>query len=156
MVVIRHPDEAVPEFAVSKPNLSVRASLRGYVRFHEPLLRYRWGFVTASFEEVHADLASVIRRLNERFGTAFGEFEATGSNVNGVHADVERDYGERKGSAPGMLQTKDDQRGGSARSAGRGYLPLSPKIRARTEYDRSELAVLRSRARTVYDELAGG
>ena len=143
LVVIRHPNEAVPEFAVSKPSLSVRAILRGYVRFHEPLLPHQWGFVTASFEEVHSDFTSVIRRINERFGTAFGEFEATESNVSAVYSDVERDYEERKGAAPRILRAKAD-------------LDLATVDRARIEYDRRELAVLRSRARTVYEELAGG
>ncbi len=138
LVVIRHPDEAVPEFSVSKPNLSVRAILRGYIRFYEPLLPHRWGFVTASFEDVLSDFTSVIRRINERFGTAFDEFEATQSNLDAVHTDVERDYEERKGSAPPLLQAKDEPR------------------RGRSEYDRSEQAVLRNRARTIYEELAGG
>jgi hypothetical protein len=144
LVVIRHPDEAVPEFATSKPNLSVRAILRGFVRFYEPLLPHRWGFVTARFEDVLTDFTPVIRRINKRFGTAFVEFEATRSNLDAVYSEVERDYGERKGSAPRLLHAKDDQRGGAG------------KDRAWTEYGRSELAVLRSRARTVYDELAGG
>ena len=143
LVVIRHPDEAVPEFVVSKPNLSVRAILRGYVRFYEPLLPLRWGFVTASFDEVLSDFTSVIRRINERFGTAFDEFEATAANLDAVHTDVERDYEERKGSAPRLLQAKDDRRGAG-------------NERARTEYKQRELAILRSRARTVYEELAGG
>ena len=143
LVVIRHPDEAVPEFAVSKPNLSVRAILRGYVRFHEPLLPYRWGFVTARFEDVLSDFTSVIRRINERFGTTFAEFEATESNVTAVYSDVEHDYEERKGSAPRILRAEDD-------------LDRATLDRARIEYDRSELVVLRSRARTLYEELTGG
>ncbi|HEX2069925.1 MAG TPA: hypothetical protein VHH54_06955, partial [Actinomycetota bacterium] len=143
LVVIRHPDEAVPEFGVSKPNLSVRAILRGYIRFYQPLLPHRWGFATASFDEVHSDFNSVIRRINERFGTAFDEFEATQSNLDAVHTDVERDYEERKGSAPRLLHANDD-------------LDRATVDRARSEYERSEQVVLRSRARTIYAQLAGG
>jgi hypothetical protein len=143
LVVIRSPEEAVPEFARSKPNLSVSSIIRGYVRFYESLLPFRGGFVVVRFEDVLTDFGSVIRRINERFGTSFAKLEATRSNVNAVHADVERDYGERKGSAPAILQTKDDRRKD----------PLGD--RARTEYKRNDLAVLRNRARTVYEELIG-
>lgn len=56
--------------------------LRGYLRFYEPLRPYRGGFVVADFPEVvEGGLGSVIRRLNERFGTSFSEFEATEANV---------------------------------------------------------------------------
>jgi hypothetical protein len=143
LVVIRSPDEAVPEFARSKPNLSVSSIIRGYVRFYESLLPFRGGLVVARFEDVLSDFGSVTRRINERFGTSFAELEATRSNVNAVHADVEREYGERKGSAPAILQTKDD----------RLKDPLGD--RARTEYKRNDLAVLRNRARTLYEELIG-
>jgi hypothetical protein len=143
LVVIRSPEEAVPEFATSKPNLSVSSIIRGYVRFYESLLPFRGSFVVARFEDVLSDFGSVIRRINERFGTSFAELEATRSNVNAVHADVARDYGERKGSAPAILQTKDDRRND----------PLGS--RARTEYKRHNVAVLRSRARTLYEELIG-
>lgn len=143
LVVIRHPDQAVPEFAVSKPNLTVQAILRGYVRFHEPLLPFRYGFITARFDDILSDFGSVIRRINQRFGTAFAELEAADSALNAVHDDVERDYQERRGSAPGILQAKPDR-------------PDAVRDRARTEYDRPELATQRNRARTVYAELAGG
>ncbi|HEX2089550.1 MAG TPA: hypothetical protein VHI54_06450 [Actinomycetota bacterium] len=144
LIVIRHPDEAVLDFAQSKPNLSVGAILQGYVRFHEPLLPHRWGFVTARFGDVLSDFNSVIRLVNDRFGTAFEEFDATQNNLAAVHADVERDYEERKGSAPRILQAKDDRPVGA------------PEDGAEAEYHRNELVVLRTRARTVYEELAGG
>ncbi len=144
LVVIRHPGEAVPEFAASKPNLPVKAILRGYIRFYEPLLAYRSGFVTAPFSDVVGDFGSVVRRVNLRFATSFDALDATPSNVAAVHADVERDYEQRRRSAPGLLQSNDDRLGGDLHE------------RARTEYDRSDLAVLRSRARTIYDDFAGG
>ncbi len=140
LVVIRHPDEAVPEFAVSKPNLSVPAILRGYVDFYEPLLPFRTGLVAAQFEDILSDFGSVIRRINERFGTAFAEFDATQSNLNAVHADIERDYEERRGSSPAILQATDERRDDDLQD------------RARTVYNRTGLAGLRSRARTLYDE----
>jgi hypothetical protein len=81
LVLVRDPEEAVLELVISKPNLTVRQALRGYVRFYRPLLPYREGFVTATFAQVTSDFGAVIRRLNERFGTSFREFEHTEENV---------------------------------------------------------------------------
>jgi hypothetical protein len=145
LVVIRHPDEAVLEFASSKPNIPVAAILRGYIRFYQPLRPFKHGFVTATFEQVHADLGAVIRRVNERFWTAFLEFVPNQGSVRAAHRDVERDYRRRQGSAPAIL-------GASARQPATEREEAAD--RARRTYQHPALAARRARARTLYDEFA--
>ncbi len=144
LVVVRPPDEAVPEFAASKPNIPLREILRGYVRFYEPLIPYQTGFVVGRFEEVLSDFGSVIRRLNERFSTSFNEFEASPEAVRAANRDVERDYERRQGSAPTLLgrssEISEDERARLAE-------------RVRSDYLRSDLAGLRGKARAIYEEL---
>ena len=139
LVVIRDPGQAVPEFAASKPNLSVRAILRGYVRFYEPLLPHRSGFVAGQFDEVLADFGSVVRKLNQRFATTFTEFEPAEPNLAAVHAEVDEEYRQRKGAAPAILGSVETSAGEQVE-------------RSRVDYARPDVASLRSRARTLYDE----
>ncbi len=144
LVVVRDPDDAVPEFAASKPNIPVGEILRGYVRFYESLVPYGTRFVVGAFEEVLSDFPSVIRRINRRFSTSFQEFQATEEALRAAHADVERDYQRRQGSAPAILGTTRGTSGDQ--SAGLG-------ARLRSEYARSGLGSLRSKAKRLYDEL---
>ena len=81
MVLIREPEEAVLEFVLVKPNLSIGQALRGYLRFYGPLLEHRDSFVVGSFPEVTTDFGKVMGKLNERFGTDFLTFEHTEENV---------------------------------------------------------------------------
>jgi hypothetical protein len=71
LLMIREPADAALALVESKPFLTSNDALRGWIRFHEPLVRVRPRIVVATFEQVHEDLASVVERLNDRFGTAF-------------------------------------------------------------------------------------
>jgi hypothetical protein len=81
LVLIREPEEAVLGWVVYKGNISIGQALRAYRRFYAPLLPHRRRLVVASFGQVITDFGAVIRRVNERFGTTFGEFEHTEENV---------------------------------------------------------------------------
>jgi hypothetical protein len=98
LVLTRPPVEAVVSLLIRDPDLPVPAALRGYVRFYEPLVRYRSRLVVGTFDEVISDFGSVIRRINERFGTSFGLFEHNSANLNRIAAEIERDYGLREAS----------------------------------------------------------
>jgi hypothetical protein len=63
------------------PLVTLEKGLKDYVRFYRRILPYRDRFVVARFEEVSTDFGEVIRRLNERFGTSFQEFQHTEANV---------------------------------------------------------------------------
>jgi hypothetical protein len=92
LVLVRDPEDAALEFVIRRPSLSIRQAIRGYVRFYEPLLPHRAGFVVGSFDDVTSDFGTVIRRVNDRFGTHFAEFEHTPENVRACFDEIERHY----------------------------------------------------------------
>jgi hypothetical protein len=92
LVLVRDPEDAVLELVIRRPALSIRQALRGYLRFYRPLLAHRDGFVVGSFVDVTSDFGAVIRRVNERFGASFAEFEHTRENVRACFDDIERHY----------------------------------------------------------------
>jgi hypothetical protein len=89
VVLIREPEESVLGWVVYKGNISIGQALRAYRRFYAPLIPHRDRFVTAPFDEVTADFGGVIRRVNERFGTSFAEFDHTKENVHELFRHME-------------------------------------------------------------------
>ena len=81
IVVIREPEGAVLSQVVREPHVSIRSGLVAYARFYERLMPYARSFVAGEFREVTNDYGAVIRRVNERFGTAYVEFDPTPENV---------------------------------------------------------------------------
>ena len=98
MVLVRDPVDAVVSHVIRNPDLSVRAAVRGYLRFYAPLVPVLGSFVTATFDEVVGSFGTAIERLNARFGTSFGLFEHTAANVARIESEIERDYRSREGS----------------------------------------------------------
>jgi hypothetical protein len=90
MLLVRRPEDAVLSAVVRYPHLSVRQALRGYRRFHTPLLRHRDRVVVGRFEDVIEDLGGVIRQVNRRFGTTFQEFVPTADNADRVRVELDR------------------------------------------------------------------
>jgi hypothetical protein len=98
IVLIREPDGCVPEFLLVRRGLSIGQALRGYLRFYRPLLDRRDGFVTGAFDQITTDLGSVMRRVNDRFGTDFTPFEHTPENQGRVFDAMQRYWESRAGS----------------------------------------------------------
>ncbi|GIV00275.1 MAG: hypothetical protein KatS3mg014_1890 [Actinomycetota bacterium] len=142
LVLIREPEEAVLSHVIYTPGLSPAASLRGYVRFHEPLLPYREGFVVGLFEEVVSDFGAVIRRVNARFGTDFRPFEHRPEHLARIDREIEEDYRSRARSEAELERT----------------VPLPTEARRRLK-ERLRAAYraaperLRRRAETAYEAL---
>lgn len=145
LVLLREPEEAVLSHVVYTPGLTVAASLRGYVRFHEPLLRYRGGFVVGPFEEVVSDFGAVIERVNARFGTSFRPFEHRPEHLARIDREIEEDYRSRARSSEELERTVP--------------LPTEArrrlKERLRAEY-RAAPEGLRRRAEAAYEALRAG
>ncbi|MDH4112712.1 MAG: hypothetical protein OEV60_08540 [Actinomycetota bacterium] len=99
LVLTRQPVDAVVSHLIRSPDLGANAAVRGFLRFYEPLVPLRHGFVTATFEEVVGSFGAAIARLNDRFGTSFGLFEHTREHVERIEGEIERDYRTREGSA---------------------------------------------------------
>jgi hypothetical protein len=95
LVLVREPEPTILSFVIRHPHIPMGQALRGYLRFYQPLLRYRDSFVTSSFDEVTTDFGRVIRAVNRRFGTGFAEFEHTEENVERCFAMISDDYRER-------------------------------------------------------------
>jgi hypothetical protein len=92
VVLVREPEDTILSHLIRSPDLSPRGALRGYLRFYEPLVRHREGFVVGTFQDVIHDFGSVIRRVNARFGTSFTEFEHTPANLERLSREIEEDY----------------------------------------------------------------
>ncbi len=145
LVLARDPEDAVLEFLIVRPTLSVKQALKGYVRFYEPLLAYRGGFVVGTFADVTTDFGAVIRRINERFGAQFREFRHTPENVQACFDAMDGYWRGRVGSGE-LLE----------RVVGRpSPLREEMKDRLRVRYHAPELAELRERARRLYRVFTG-
>jgi len=143
LVLIRRPKDAVLSFAVRDP-ISVEMALSYYLSFYETIEEYRDAYVLGRFEEVTEDFGRVIRRINDKFGTAFAAFDHDERNVDEVFARVERNSRKRFGET--SWENKVSRPFASREKLKRevGYELESPKRRA-----------LISRAETVYDRLTG-
>ncbi len=97
IVLIREPEEAVLEFAIVRPILTLRQALRGWVRFYEALVPHRPRFVVGPFPEVTSDYGGVIRRVNVLFGSAFKEFDHTEENVRELFRHMDDYWHDRLG-----------------------------------------------------------
>ncbi len=99
LVLIRHPKEAVLSHVIYEGQITVRQGLREYVRFYERIRPYRRQFVVATFDEVTNDFGAVIRKINRRFQTHFGEFDHTAENLAKCRAAVENYLGQDRSYA---------------------------------------------------------
>jgi hypothetical protein len=143
VVLVRDPEECVLSLVVREPALRVAGALRGWVRFHEPLVDVRDQLVVATFAEATGDVGGIVRRVNERFGTRFHAFEATPENVAAVRTLIERGDRNTFGTDEGV------RRGGGLPDEGREEL----KSERRAAYRREGLARLRARAEGLFREL---
>lgn len=81
LLLIREPQGAILSQLVREPWVTLPGALLAYARFYTCLLPYRDRFVVGEFAQVTGDFGAVVRRLNARFGTSFGEFVPTPANV---------------------------------------------------------------------------
>jgi hypothetical protein len=90
IVLIREPSEAILSLLVRDPHASMRWALRSYIRFYSTVAPCLEKTVVAPFATVTSDLASIIRMVNIRYGTAFKEFVPTEETLNSVWQTVDR------------------------------------------------------------------
>jgi hypothetical protein len=144
LVLVREPEESVLEFLIVRPNLTIRQALRGWIRFYAALVPHRGRLAIGPFPEVTSDYGGVIRRVNERFGTAFKEFEHTEANVSECFRQMDAYWRERVGptrSLEAYVGRPSEER-------------ERWKASMRGEY-RSVPAALRGRAARLYRAFAG-
>lgn len=136
LVLIRPPEDAVLSHVIFKPDLTLPTSLRGYVRFHEPLLMHRDGFVVGTFDEVTRDFGGVIERVNARFGTAFRRFEHTPEHGERIHWEIRAHFRSKASSAAELDRTialPSEQRAAVKEHLRAAYRAAPPALRRRAE-----------------------
>ena len=90
LMVIREPRGALLSQLVREPDVDLLEALYSYRRFHTSLMAHRNAFVVGDFFDVTHDFGAVIRRMNEKFGTSFGVFRGTPSEVARCTRLIER------------------------------------------------------------------
>jgi hypothetical protein len=167
LAVIREPEEAILSQLVREPDVALRDALVAYTRFYRRLLPCRDGMVVADFDEVTKDFGAVTRRVNDRFGTTFAEFEPTGQNTNrcfeliklrGTLSPVLLGFESGTVTAEDLLAEIALLTQRSQRQAGTGppaaWVPSRDRDRSkaalREQWERPDLAPLRERAQWIY------
>lgn len=89
LVPVREPEPTIVSGHIREPQFTLRHLLKDYITFFESITPARDRFVIAAFDEVTSDLGSVIRRVNERFGTRFREYEHSEENLEIVFALID-------------------------------------------------------------------
>jgi hypothetical protein len=141
MVLIRPPEDAVASLIVRAPILTPKEGLKEYVRFYRRILPHRRRFVVATFDEVSTDFGQSIRRLNERFGTSFWEFDHTSEAVARCFKIMEEHERDRSGDVLERRVARPSKQ----------REPLKDSLR--TQMRSRELARLRSEAYQLYGAL---
>jgi hypothetical protein len=151
---------------VREPDVALRDALIAYTRFYRRLLHCRDRMVVADFGEVTTDFGAVTRRINDRFGTAFAEFEPTEQNTDrcfeliklrGTLSPVLLGFESGTVTAEDLLPeiallTRHSQEQAGARTA--AWVPSGDRDRSKAalaeQWDRPGLALFRERAQRVY------
>lgn len=89
VVVIREPVDAVLSYMQRRPSLTLDSALRQYMGFYTSTWTLRERFITALFPVIIQDYGSVLRAVNERFGTSFAPFDHSPDNERAAFALVE-------------------------------------------------------------------
>jgi len=166
LAVIREPRGAILSQLVREPDVALRDALVAYTRFYRRLLSRRNRMVVADFKEVTTDFGAVTRRINDRFGTAFAEFEPTEQNTNrcfeliklrGTLSPVLLGFESGTVTAEDLLPeiallTRHSQEQAGARAA--AWVPSGDRDRSKAalqeQWEQPGLTLLRERAQWVY------
>lgn len=90
-VLVREPLDAVASTVLmDRERVSDDACFESYVRFHRALAPLLDGVVVCDFEELVVDPAVAVRRLNERFDTAFASAPMTPADEASTLAELRR------------------------------------------------------------------
>ncbi len=88
LVIVRDPAQVAASHMALR-GVSAKRALSAWVRYHERILPYRDRLEIADFDAVIRDVGEAIRRVNEKFGTRFDEFEHTAENEARVFQMIE-------------------------------------------------------------------
>jgi len=146
LLLVRRPEDAVRSLVVRLPYLTLGRALRSYARFHRPLVPLRAQIVVGTFEEATTDLGSLVRRVNDRYGTDFVPFDPTPKHLASVRALI--DEGDRREFGSGMAFERKVGRPSPVRERMKDEL--------REAYEDARLTDLRVDAERCYAALTEG
>jgi hypothetical protein len=170
LALIRRPQEAVLSQLVREPDVALRDALIAYCRFYECLLPYRDAFVVGEFDTVTHDFGSVVRRINDRFGTSFAEFQQTDEGMRecfqlieyrGTLSDKLLGFESGVVTRAELAVELDDLACRSASIDTReAWKPSGARDQSkdalREQWSRANLATLRERATAVFEQFRAG
>jgi hypothetical protein len=88
IVIVKNPDEVALSHMVRHPRVGPRTILRAWIRFHGTVAGVADDVLVITLDELDADYGSVIRRLNERFGTQYVPPPGTEEFDRRVHEEM--------------------------------------------------------------------
>ncbi len=141
LVIVREPSAVVLSQMILR-GIPPSPPLHAWIRFHRRILPWREHLSVCTFEDVTSDFSGVIRRVNQRFGTRFAEFEHTPENVDRVFqriGELDRAMFGGTGDVRWVAKPTAEREGAKA------------ELRTRYEVDR--LRRLRFEAGELYEEL---
>ena len=142
VVVVRRPAESVVSLVIAAPHVPLDLALREWIDHYRRLWPLRDGFVIATFEQATTDVGAVIRRVNQRFGSAIPDFvhdeQSEGGAQNLMEVDHERYHASDPLSAPWPTASRNTAR-----------------RRLTTELSRPAFEILLARADSLYEAYAG-
>jgi hypothetical protein len=141
LVIVRAPDDSALAHMVLR-GVSARSALVAWIRYHRRIMTVRHGFVAAAFDDVTHAYGTVLRRVNEAFGTTFDVFEHTAENQARVFDEIS----ERNRVLRGEQMTPQRTLWLARPSAERQAM----KDGRRGELDEAALASLRARADALH------
>jgi hypothetical protein len=142
LLVIREPVHTVASLVIAAAHVPVAHALDEYIHHHEQVLPYHDGFVVGEFTQVTKDYASVIDRVNQRFGTSFARFDQSAENVEEVFREIEAEHERVWGGTETGVPRPSTERNGEKEW-------LLEQIQSPTH------AARLARAQALFEELAG-
>jgi hypothetical protein len=140
LLVVRHPEGAVVDWCLSKSALTLPQGLRGWIRFHDPVLPISPRIVVATDEQVRTRFDEVVREVNTRFGTEFVEPVLSPERAREAEEEAARDRERLGGRGPSVLGGPSDD-------------PTWDRMALLREYRSEELIRLRRWAERLFEFL---
>jgi hypothetical protein len=170
ILTIRDPESTVLSAVTREPHLTMGQTLRSYARFYMRIAPVCCRFVVADFAQVTKDFGMVVRRLNQKFGTSFREFEHTEANLKQCFELIDERWrrtaaleefqsgfiglGELRGVLD-PIRRETPQRGVREMAVARpSERREARKAELHTEFWAAGLAPLRARAFSAYEQVA--
>ncbi len=145
VVIIRNPRDTALSCVIRSPFLSLEQALKGYIRFYQRLMPYKYGVVFARFEEVVSNFGTVIEEVNEKFGTVFKIFEHTDANVAQCFQQIEKLH--RNSTGDGSIFETAIARPSIERE--------KLKSQLQTELQNEQLQAVLKQAEDIYENIVG-